>query len=139
MTANQIAYWGNVERERSNRVDEEERQRSNLAKEGLTQQQIDETIRNNLFSNRLNTNQLAEVARHNQSDEGIRAMGNEITNRLGVGNIGMRNAENAATLADIQRKQIADDRKWTIDTVDMGRKYFDSILHFAPAAAMAAG
>lgn len=93
MTQNQIAYWANKERERSNRANESELARGNRAKEGLTAEGQTETKRSNLAREGLTAEAQDETHRHNYKSEAL------------VGEKQQTDAYNASTQ---RRKQIMD-------------------------------
>lgn len=83
MTNNQIKYWENVERQRSNRANEAETNRHNLAMEGLQYYANQETIRSNKAkeqeTTRSNKAREVETNRANVAGELIRTTSNTIS------------------------------------------------------------
>lgn len=76
MTSNQIAYWKNVETERSNRANEAETHRANVAKESETFRHNNQTEKETWRHNYVNeTNDRSEEARAWLNEFGITPKG----------------------------------------------------------------
>lgn len=69
MTTNQVNYWANVERERSNRAQELETKRHNVNSEKISIFQSQEQKRHNLATEQLGSQDLSERIRHNIATE----------------------------------------------------------------------
>lgn len=68
MTTNQINYWANVERERSNRANEAENYRSHVANETETNRS---NVAKETETHRANVERETETKRHNKYEEGV--------------------------------------------------------------------
>lgn len=69
MTQNQIAYWANQEKGRSNLAQETETRRHNIATEGVEGGKLKETQRHNAATEFNESGKLRETSRHNLASE----------------------------------------------------------------------
>lgn len=116
MTQNQIAYWANQEKGRSNRAQETETHRHNVATEGVEGGKLKETQRHNAATEFNESGKLRETSRHNLASEGQARYATDTSAAI-------------AAADRVARTSIADkDREQRINSTDKDReqRYYDT-------------